>query len=965
MSRRFATTLCGLSILATLGLPIRAADAPQAPVAPPPAAANLPETAALPLDPAVRTGKLPNGLTYFIRRNTRPEKRADLWLAVNAGSTLEDDDQQGLAHFVEHMAFRGTKNFKKLEIINFLERVGMKFGPDVNAFTSFDETVYQLTVPTDDAAIIDKSIAILGDWSQNVTFDDADIDKERGVVVEEWRLGRGAEARMRDKQFPVLFQGSRYADRLTIGKKEILETAPHDAIRRFYRDWYRPDLMAVIAVGDFDPDKIEKAIKTRFAKLKNPKNERPRQLYPVPGHDGTLVSVATDPEATSTRVSVYYKLPKAGDTLVSDYRRQLVEQLYHQMIDARLDELRQRPDPPFLSAFSSSGSFVRTKDVVFQSATVQESGLGRGLDALLVELARVDKHGFLDTELDRAKKEMLRYFEQAYKERDKEESTRFTYEIMSHFLEGESMPGIEVELGLARRLLPEIKLDEVNHLAQGWVGDKNRVILVNGPAKVAASLPDEAGIRGIFEAAQTKTVEPWVDRVRDEALVSNPPEPGTIAEESTIPEIGVTRWKLSNGVVVLLKPTDFKNDQVVLSAFSPGGSSLVPDERYVSASFAGEVLSEGGLGSFDRVELNKALTGKIANASGFIGELEEGVRANASPQDLETMFQLVYLKFTAPRLDPAAFDAWKTRTKASIENRLARPETVFNDKLQVTMAQGHFRRRPMSGAIIDEIDPKVSDEVWRDRFKDAGDFTFGIVGAIKLDEIKPLVLRYLGGLPAAGRVEMWKDVGVRPPTGVVNVEVKKGIEPKSQVRITFTGPAKWTREDDHLVSALGSALRIRLREVLREDMGGVYGVGASGGISRRPVEQYFFSVSFGCAPERVAELQKAVFDVLDAAKKDGFSDEIVGKVKEQETREQETSLRENYYWLFQLLDAARYGEDPKLILKYGDLVKKVASDSLRDTAKKYLDTQRMVTGILYPEGAPTAAPAEPGAGTKQ
>ncbi len=947
MTRRLALFPSVLALALVLAAPVFAADPP-----PPPAAATLPDTATLPIDPAVRTGKLKNGLTYYVRKNGRPEKRADLWLAVNAGSTLEDDDQQGLAHFVEHMAFRGTKNFKGLEIINFLERVGMKFGPDVNAFTSFDETVYQLTVPTDDAAILDKGLAILRDWSQDVAFDDADIDKERGVLVEEWRLGRGAEARMRDKQFPVLFRGSRYAERLTIGKKEILETCPHDAVRRFYRDWYRPDLMAVIVVGDIDPAKIEKTIKERFAKLANPKKERERKLYPVPGHDGTLVSTATDPEATSTRVSVYYKLPKEGNTTVADYRRHLVEQLYHQMVSARLDELRQRPDPPFLFAYSGSGSFVRTKDVVFQSATVEENGLARGLDTLLVELARVDKHGFNESELERVKREMLRYYEQAYKERDKEESDRFTYEVMSHFLEGDSMPGIEVELGLVKRFFPTIKVDEVNRLAQGWVGDKNRVILVNAPAKVAASLPDEAGLRGIFQAAQAKPVDPWVDRVRQEALVSNPPKPGTIAEEKAIPEIGVTRWKLSNGVVVFLKTTDFKNDQVVLAAFSPGGSSLVPDDRYVSASFAGQVLAEGGLGQFDKVELTKALAGKIANVYGYVGELEEGMRGEASPQDLETLFQLIYLNFTAPRPDPKAFEAWKARSKASIENRLARPETVFGDKMQVTMSQGHFRRRPMSPEILNEIDLKAAEEVWRDRFKDAGDFTFGIVGAFKADEIKPLVLQYLGGLPASGRAETWKDVGVRPPSGVVNVEVKKGIEPKSQVRMTFTGPAKWTREDAHLMQALGSALRIRLREVLREDLGGVYGVGAYGGIGRRPVEQYSFSVSFGCAPERVAELQKAVFDVLDAAKKDGFSDEIVGKVKEQEIRERETALKENYFWLGEILEAADYGEDPREVLKYDELVRKVTSAALRDTATKYLNRERMVIGVLYPEPKP-------------
>ncbi|MBP7148125.1 MAG: insulinase family protein [Acidobacteria bacterium] len=959
----FVLALFALAAFAAPPEPAKTATPEKAP------AAAAPDTTKLAVDPAVRVGKLANGLTYFIRKNARPEKRADLWLAVNAGSTLEDDDQQGLAHFVEHMAFNGTKNFKKLEIINFLEKLGMKFGPEINAFTSFDETVYMLKVPTDDAATLDKALLVLEDWSRAIAFEDEEIDKERGVLVEEWRLGRGAEARMRDKQFPVLFQGSRYAERLVIGKKEILETASHDSVRRFYRDWYRPDLMAVIAVGDFDPAKIEEGIRKHFSGLKNPEKPRARQAYPVPDHDQTLVSIASDPEATSTRVSVYYKLPRKDRDTVADYRRMLVERLYHAMVNARLEELRQRPDPPFLFAFSGSGSFVRTRDLAVQSAGVEQSGLARGLDALLVELARVDKHGFNATELERAKKELLRGFERAFRERDKQEHELYSREIMDYFLEGEPMPGIETEVNLAMRFVPAMTLEELNGLARQWAGEKNRVILVNGPEKKDVALPSEAQVREVFRAAMAKEVEPWVDRVRQEPLVPEPPKPATIKEESAIAELGLTRWKLSNGATVLMKPTDFKNDQVLLTGFSPGGSSLVPNERYVSTSFAAQVLGEGGLGKFDQVELQKALAGKIASAGAYIGELEEAIRGNASPQDLETMFQLVYLNFTAPRADQKAFASWKARTAAMLQNRLARPETVFGDKMMVTLAQGHFRARPITPELLNEIDLAAAEAAWRERFADASDFTFVLVGAFKVDEVRPWVLTYLGGLPSTGRKEAWKDVGLRPPDGVVKVEVKKGLEPKSQVRIQFTGDAKWTREADHLMSSMGQALRIRLREVLREDLGGVYGVGAGGYLSRRPVEQYSFSVSFGCSPDRVAELQKAVFEVIEAVKKDGFSDEIVTKVHEQQVRGREEALKENGFWLGELADAARFNEDPKQILKYDELVKLVTKDSLRDAARRYLNAERYVAGVLLPEApaapaaAPAASPAPPAGGS--
>jgi zinc protease len=586
---------------------------------------------------------------------------------------------------------------------------------------------------------------------------------------------------------------------------------------------------------------------------------------------------------------------------------------------------------------------------VYQGAGVQETGLATGLDALLVELARIDKHGFNSSELERAKVEMLRGYERAFKERAKQDSDQFTREIVDAFLEGEPMPGIEFELGLAQRFLPTITVEEVNHVARESITERNRVILVNAPEKVAAKLPSEAKLREVFRAAQAKTVEPWVDRVRKEPLVSDPPKPGTIVEESAIPEAGVTRWKLSNGVVVLIKPTDFKNDQVLLNGFSPGGSSLLPDSSYVSASFASQVLSEGGLGQFDSIELEKALAGKIAGAGVAVNDLEDSAGGRASPQDLETMFQLLYLRFTAPRVDQKAFESWKARTKAAIENRMARPENVFGDKMSVTMSQGHFRRRPISPEMLNEIDLNTAASVYRERFADAGNFTFAIVGAIKMDELRPLVLRYLGGLPSAGRKENWKDIGVRPPPGVVNVEVKKGLEPKSQVSMTFTGPATWTRENSHLMSSLGAAMRIRLREVLREEMGGVYGVGAFGNISRRPVEQYTFTISFGCAPQRVAELRKAVLDLIETVKKDGLSEEIASKVREQQHRDRETALRENGFWWPLMLDSARYGDDLRLVLRYDDLIKLVTTDALRDTARKYFDPQRVVMGVLYPE----------------
>ena len=903
----------------------------------------------LPVDPALTIGHLDNGLRYYIRVNRRPETRAEIWLILNAGSMQEDDDQLGLAHFVEHMAFNGTRNFEKQELIEYLEGIGMRFGPDVNAFTSFDETVYMLKVPTDDDDIVATAFQILEDWAHGISLEGDEIDKERGVVTEEWRLGRGAEARVLDRQLPVLFKDSRYADRLPIGTPEILGSAPHEALRRFYRDWYRPDLMAVVAIGDFDPDRIEHLIQSHFSRLEPHPNARERVVHPVPSHQATLYSIETDPELTNTTVSIYYKLPSSEQGSIGEYRRSLVASMYNSMLNARLQEVAQRPDPPFLFAYSATGAMVRSADVYFQFAAVEEGGVETGLDALLTEVERVDRHGFTATELDRIKLDFLRGMERAYQERDKRDSDTYAAEYMRHFLEGEPTPGVAVELELYRELLPGITLEEVNTLARKWITEDNRVVLVSGPEQGAESLPDQMRLASTLSGAEGRTIEPYVDRVSEAPLVAEPPTPGAIAASVAIDEVGVTRWELSNGVTVLLKPTDFRNDQILVTGFSPGGSSLVQDENHSSAMLATTLLSEGGLGAMDQVELQKALTGKVASAAAFIGELEEGVRGSASPQDVETLFQLLYLNVTAPRRDFEAVDSLMTRMAAFLQNRLASPDTVFSDEMTRVMTQGHPRRRPPSPELLSEVDLDTAYEVYRDRFADAGDFTFVIVGNFDPEEIRPHVLTYLGGLPANGRQESWKDVGVRPPADVQKVEVRKGLEPKSAVRIVFTGEAPFSRGELHQLDSLASVLRMRLREILREDMGATYGVSVAGSLQQYPYEAYSFSIGFGCAPENVDEMVAALFAEIESLKNGGPGQSYVDKVQEQQTRKRETDLKENGFWVSVLRSYTTNGWPLTDILTYPELVESVTVESLRDAAQRYLSNERYVMGILYPE----------------
>ena len=903
----------------------------------------------LPVDPKATVGTLDNGLRYYIRENRKPEKRAELRLVVNAGSVLEEDDQRGLAHFVEHMAFNGTKHFAKQELVDYLESIGMSFGPDINAYTSFDETVYMLQVPTDSAEILETAFLILEDWAHNVTFDSVEVEKERGVVIEEWRLRRGAGARLRDKQFPILFKGSRYAERLPIGQKEILESAPREALVRFYRDWYRPDLLAVIAVGDFDAERIEKLIRRHFEALTPQGAVRPRPAYPVPDHQETLFAIASDVEATGSNVSVYYKLDPEPEGTEGDYRRLLLEGLYNAMLNNRLRERLQSPEPPFLYGFSSKFSLIRTKDAYVLGAAVRDNGVETGLEALLTEARRVRLYGFTPGELMREKAEMLRGIEQAYKERDKTESDRYAAEYTRNFLTGEPIPGIEYEFMLYNKYLPGIALEEAHGLATRWIRDVNRVILVSLPEKEGVRVPTEADLLAVFDRVEEKQILPYAEAVPDQPLVPRKPRGSDVTAERQIEALGLTEWTLGNGVKVVLKPTDFKNDEVLCTAFSPGGHSLVPDSLYVSAVSAAAIIKEGGVGAFDKIALQKKLAGKLVSVSPWIGELQEGMSANASPEDLETLFQLVYLYFTAPRKDSTAFLSYRNRIKGFIANRHASPEAAFQDTIQVTMSNYHFRARPWSEALLEEMNLEHAFRIYQDRFADASDFTFFFVGNFDPDSLRPLVQTYLGGLPSLGRKETWRDVGKRAPTGVVKKVVRKGLEPKSRVSLIFTGPFEWSQKNRHVLRSLAEVLQIKLREVLREDLGGTYGVGVWPSMSHFPSGEYSLTISFGCAPERVEELLASVFQQIDSLKTYGTTEKYVAKVREQQLRSYETNLKRNGFWLNNLRSYYFHGEDVHRILAYPEVVEAFTLEELQRAAQRYLDTEHYAQFVLYPE----------------
>ncbi|MBL0218125.1 MAG: insulinase family protein [Myxococcales bacterium] len=916
------------------------------------------DDAVLPLWPKVKKGTLPNGLTYYILPHGKPENRAFMWLAVNAGSILEDDDQKGLAHFDEHMAFNGTKRFPKADIVNYLEKIGMRFGADLNAYTSFDETVYQLEVPTDKPEFVSKGLDILRDWAGNVSYDKAEVDKERGVVLEEWRLGRGAFERLRTKTSKVIYKGSRYAERDTIGDPEILKKAPRDTLYRFYKDWYRPDLMAVVIVGDVDPAKIEKEVSARFGDLPRVDKPRPRIHGEVPKADGTRVSIVTDKELPFSLVAVTNMFAHRPEATHRDFRRIVAEQLYGQIINERLASVARRPDAPFAGAQVGVQSDTREIDQFSRQAQAKGGKEEDTLRALFTEVLRVEKHGFTQTELDRARTNIARVYEQNADAEATSDSSDYTAEITRNFFEGEFMIGRAAERDLTLKALPEITVAELNKLAQSFGGAENRAIVLAGPE--GKPLPDEKRILAIIAEVEKSKIDPWEDKAVSATLIAagKEPKPGKITKEKTIEALGVTEWTLSNGVTVVLKPTDFEADAIAVSGDSPGGLAVASAKQWASARFADDIAGLGGVGELDEESLGKALAGKRVSVSASIGETTESVDGNASARDTETMFQLIYLRMTSARKDDEAFGVWKGTVAEQLTNRLRVPEVQFAIQSQDVLFKGNARRKPPTAEDVNKVNQDQALAFFKDRFGDASDFTFTIVGKFDVAKLKPLVETYLASLPAKGRKEKEKDLSIRRVGGVVKKTWNLGSEPKARVSVAFMGDEAWSRDKERDMFILSSVTSIRLREILREDMGGVYGVGAGGFLARTPHQERTFSLQFGCAPDAVDKLIKAAFDEFTAISTNGIGADYLDKVKQTYLRERETSMKTNGFWIDWLSSSYRYKEDPSIILDPSKVIARMTTENVKAAAKRYIDFKAYYQAVLMPAaGTAPAAPA--------
>ncbi|MEM6321050.1 MAG: insulinase family protein [Bacteroidota bacterium] len=922
---------------------------------------DMPEPASIqsptiPVDDRVRMGQLDNGLKYFIQKNGKPENRAELRLAVNAGSMQEDDDQLGLAHFVEHMAFNGSKNFKKNELVDYLESIGTRFGADLNAYTTFDETVYMLEVRTDDEEKMMKGLLVLEDWAGGLNFDHEEIDKERGVVVSEWRSRLSPDQRMQQEYFPIMYKDSRYATRLPIGDPEIIKNADYEVVKRFYNDWYRPDLMAVVVVGDIDVDQIEQEIKTRFGKLTNPKVTRAKEKYKVPGHKETLVSINSDKEASFTRVQLMYKHEGEKTKTEVDFRRQMTHSLYNSMLNSRLDELTQSPEPPFTFSYTGYGGDVGSLATYSSYAFTKEGGALQGLESVLEETERVVRHGFNQSELDRTKLEMIKGIERAVKEMDKVESRRLVGKYVYHFLKGNPIPNETQQEILYKKYLPTITLEEVNALADKWVTDENRVVVITGPQKEESPLPTEAEVLAVFDKVSAKELAPYEDKVSDDPLLATELTPVKIAVEKMIDEVEVIEYTLDNGVRVVLKPTDFKNDEIMMRAYSPGGTSLYSDADYPSAANASRIINEGGISTFDLPQLQKKLAGKKVNVSPSIGSLYEYMNGGASPDDLETLLQLTYLYFTAPRADKDVVTSYINKQKSIYKNLFSNPQYWFMNETSKIKYGENMRMSFPTEAMLDQITLEKVMEVYKDRFADASDFTFFFVGNFEVENMKALTAKYLGNLPNIGRKESWKDLGIRVKDGQIRKDLVRGAAPKALIDMTYHGEYTkgWTPKELAKFYMASELLRIKMRESMREDKGGVYGVGVRSYVSQKPTSTYTINISFNSEPDKVEELIKTGLNDIETIKKEGVQESDLNKVKETRIQGRTKDLKENRWWMGQMMST--YQEDWKTF-KYADLenyktlVESITPADIQQTVKDHFNEENFIRIVMMPEAA--------------
>ena len=903
--------------------------------------------APLPVNEDIKVGKLKNGLTYYIRKNALPENKVELRLVVNAGSVLENDDQRGLAHFTEHMAFNGTRDFPGNAIIDRLEEIGVRFGADLNAYTSFDETVYMLPVPKEH---IDLGLSVLVNWAFYLNMTDEDIDGERGVILEELRLGRGAGERMAEKYYPVLLGGSKYPERMPIGKEEVLKNFSYETIRSFYDNWYRPDNIAVVVVGDMNPDEVEAKIKDLFGKEKNPRKAPERKEEIIPTFKGSKAVVVTDREMPTTQIQVYFRVGEKENKTQGDYIEDIEAGLYGEMLSSRLQEIVRKPGAPFMYAGAGYSTLLRRTKAFNTVAVCAPGGAQAAFKCLQTEAQRAKLYGFTQGELDRAKAAVLSRFEQSYANRGKMLSSQHLGELQRNFLVGESIPGIEYEYALIKAALPGITLEKVNSYGDKLITEDNRVVMVIGPEGLP--YPSEKELLDIFAAVDAdKTIKPYEDKMAVKQLMDKTPVAGKVVAEKTHDKSGVIEWTLSNGATVYLKPTTFKDDEILMSASSKGGRSLyeAADDRNIR--FATQILSQSGINGISATDLSKFLTGKNVRISPAINAYTETLSGQYVKKDAKTAFELMYLYFTAPYFSQEAFELFVKNGKARASLLMEDPEAYFSYKTTEFLSNGNPRalNTPLA-ADYDGIDLARVEEIYRERFAGADDFNFYFVGSFTPEDIKPYVETYIASLPAKGVKENYKDITSSYPAAKTEKVFNKGVDAKANVRFVFNKTdVKYDRKTAFDFTIFSSILSTRLLKSLREEMGGTYSVGARGTAYWQPKDEAEFIIAFSSNIEKYTELYERAMSDLKELYANGPTAEEVAAKKEQNSLQWIEQTKTNRYWLSILSGAVNQGLTPDDALKTKEYIDALNADDVKAAAQKYLEPENWIRIICLPE----------------
>ena len=896
------------------------------------------QMAPLPIDPKVKYGKLENGLTYYIRHNSFPKNRAEFYIAQNVGSILENDTQRGLAHFLEHMAFNGSKNFPGKSMLNYLESNGVKFGTDVNAYTSFDETVYNISnVPVNRDGIIDSCLLILHDWANAIALEDKEIDEERGVIREEWRTRTNANMRILEKLIPQVFAGSQYANRMPIGTMDIVMNFPYQTLKDYYHKWYRPDLQGIIIVGDIDVEKTEKKLQEIFNTIPKPENAAERIYYTVPDNKEPIVAIAKDKEATSSQVTVYYKhkpMPKELKATIAGILNIYLKSVTSMMLNDRLKEISEKPEAPFMSAYSYDGNFIvsKTMDAFTTMAISKEGETENALKALLQETERVNQFGFTESEYERAKANLLSMIENMYKEREKQKNSSYVEEYVTHFTDGGSICGIETDYALLNKVAASTDIEQVNKYIQDLIGEENIVVTITGPEKEGVSYPSETEILTLLKAVKDEKLQPYVDKISDEPLIAQEPEAGSIVKTSIDKKFGTTIWTLSNGAKVVIKPTTFKDDEILLSGISKGGSLLYGDRDISNLKVFNNIIDLGGLGNFNNIDLKKVLAGKNVSLSIGLDSRSEIVSGSSTPKDLATLMQLLYLSFTDQHKDDDAVNAWKSKIKDMLKNVSANPRSAFQDSLNVALYKTNPRKMNLKVEEIDEIDYERILQIWKERFGDASDFTFTFVGNIDENKLKPLVEKYIASLPSTYSKEKpgIDKIGIRMDDYSNHFE-KPMQTVTSTVYAAYVGKCKYSLENSIKLNMFDQIMDIVYTATIREEEGGTYGVGTQSVLSKE-TDTWMFLFGFDTNPEMQEKLEKRAIAELETVVKEGPSEEDFNKVKEYMLKSHAENLHENKYWLGIIDTYNRYGIDN--MSNFETIVQKQTPESIRKLLKK-------------------------------